>query len=492
MECLPEGVDRIQATRPGVSKQNPNMPSRQPCWQPPLSSAAPQPKVPSPSTHASPASQGDIHTPFTTTSDVLKKLNVALSEMYENDGGGGEAVEDMEKCQQLQPQCKTPLCGSINNNSNNKPHFELQKRFEDGYSRPATNSELKASDLDSKVKQVAQHLSQLDTDDERNRFLESHIAYANDLYAKGQYEEAMDAYVTCLTGTEPKSHPVRLARILHNLAQSALKIKGYQRCIRVCTIALEQLQLEEKKEEDEGMEEEDEGKEQEEVPPSNPVLVNPDLVGYAAKLHFKRAKARRLLGLYDEALGDLDRTSLWLARAAEQSTALHTSAGAAGAAAQRQALEEERAILARSIQRGEHNHTRQRHAMQRFLGGDRENVSLNDATDSNGAVGGADAARRSSPLYPPNPTNSAAPPSQRQCSTLRAPSRTVYTDDNKDSNRTAVVDDDSDDEPCWQRFVGFVRLALFAILPRLALVESKSTSAVAQQRRPGSRRCKGD
>jgi tetratricopeptide (TPR) repeat protein len=271
--------------------------------------------------------------PFTTTSDVLKELNRALAALdpQDEDGGGDSRSSDA------------------------KPRFEIQKKFDNGSTRPATTAEVKSQDFQTKLKQTAQHLSTLSSDEERADFVQRQISYGNQLYESQQYEEAMDVYLTCMAGVETSSSPsqkaVLLCRLLHNLAQAALQLGWYAKSIRFCSIGLEQLRLEASKTVNSSAVSDSEDKS---IGTSD---VDSGRRQYAVKLYFKRGKAQRLKGNYADAQRDLKQAEAWVEGSGESPPAEQV----------RKAIRRELQLLSQAIHRGRENHQRQQSAMQQVL-----------------------------------------------------------------------------------------------------------------------------
>lgn len=233
--------------------------------------------------------------PFTTASDVLRSLNTALAETgHDSD----------------------PL----------RPSFQLQKRFEDGSTRPATVEERKAADLDSKLKQVANHVASLKTLDERLEFIEGQRQYGNHLYSESRFEEAIDVYLTCLTVA--KESDALFLKVMNNLAQASLQLQWYLKTEKFVTLALEHLHL---------TTESETGDEHRQA---------------VAKLFFRRGKARRLRGDYTEAKADLMAAQRWMD---EPDSAEHRS------------IDKELRLLAQSVQEGRKNLQRAQRAMKTVL-----------------------------------------------------------------------------------------------------------------------------
>jgi hypothetical protein len=190
--------------------------------------------------------------PFVTTSNVLNQLNTQLQTL-----SGAEAFQ--------QP-----------------PRFELQKRLPDGSAIPASDSDLRASDLQTKLQQSAKFVSLLD-DEDKFEWADQQRKAGNAYFKHGDYVSAMDIYLTCLV---VKDHRQEFTTdiyfpVLNNLASCTLQLSMYKKTIIFCDIGLEK-----------------EAQVDLETSPSSSRL-------FLAKLYFKRAKAYRLTGEYGMARKDL-------------------------------------------------------------------------------------------------------------------------------------------------------------------------------------------
>ena len=195
---------------------------------------------------------GPPQLPFVTTSDVLNQLNTQLQTL-----SGAEALQ--------QP-----------------PRFELQKRLPDGSAIPASGSDLRASDLQTKLQQSAKFVSLLD-DQDKFEWADQQRQTGNAYFKHGDYTSAMDIYLTCLV---VKDHRQEFTTdiyfpVLNNLASCTLQLKMYKKTIIFCDIGLEK-----------------EAEVNLETSPLSSRL-------FLAKLYFKRAKAYRLTGEYSKARKDL-------------------------------------------------------------------------------------------------------------------------------------------------------------------------------------------
>jgi hypothetical protein len=200
-------------------------------------------------TDATVKEEGPPKLPFVTTSDVLNQLNTQLESL-----SGAEAL---------------------------KPRFELQKRLPDGSAIPASESDLRASDLQTKLQQSATFVSGLN-DQDKLEWADQQRQAGNAYFYHGDYKSAMDIYLTCLV---VKDHRQEFTTdiyfpVLNNLAQCTLQLSMYKKTIIFCDIGLE-------KEVEVNLE------------------TSPSSRLFLAKLYFKRAKAYRLTGEYGKSRKDL-------------------------------------------------------------------------------------------------------------------------------------------------------------------------------------------
>ena len=190
---------------------------------------------------AAAASEHGTDTPsslFFTTTDLIDKMNRSIQEATgvagELPGGGG---------------------------------FELQRKLPDGSYRRADESETAAANFQAKMKQAAEMTASLEPG-ERIEWAGWQRKQGNELFARGEYREAMDVYLTCLvamdqnTGnknenadsdgggsnsTEQQPADDMAERIekeiklpvLLNLALSAMKLGLLSKADQFCSFALE-------------------------------------------------------------------------------------------------------------------------------------------------------------------------------------------------------------------------------------------------------------
>ncbi|KAL3781692.1 hypothetical protein ACHAW5_011062 [Stephanodiscus triporus] len=226
-----------------------------------------------------------------------------------------------------------------------------------------------AADFQSKMKQASEMISGMD----RRRKLEwaaRHRREGNALFARGEYREAMDVYLTCLVavdrgGASPASsadddNEIPRSRmeeeiqlpVLLNLALSAMKMGMLSKAEKFCNFAIDETAC---------------GK------------ISP-------KAHFRRGRVRLLMGCYASAESDLD-TALGLL---PLDNAGKIDGGGAPGRANDAEVENERAVVLREKRRlhslvwqEERNMKVQRRAMERLFGSssDREERGMRLSTD---------------------------------------------------------------------------------------------------------------
>lgn len=202
---------------------------------------------------------------FFTTSDLIERMNQSVAEI----SGGGDA---------------------------SGTGFELRRQMPDGSTRRADAADTAAADLQSKIKQTAAVLSGL-TSEEKVDWAKAQRLEGNSMFAKGQYNEAMDIYITCLVAMDKlKSSDGEMAGqdgakekkgtatfsgdierdiqlpVLLNLALCALKLGMLRKAESFCNFALQT-----------------------------------SLGQHNPKVYFRRGRARMLMGSYDAARTDLEK-----------------------------------------------------------------------------------------------------------------------------------------------------------------------------------------
>jgi len=173
--------------------------------------------------------------------------------------------------------------------------FELQTKMPDGSYRRAEESEMAAADFQAKMKQASEMIKSLNPE-QKIEWAKHQRQEGNDLFAKGDYKEAMDVYLTCLVAMDKSSSAVATNTknpsiinddsnellsmqieteiklpVLLNLALSAMKMGMLSKSEKFCNFAMEM----------------ESGRQ-------------------SVKAHFRRARVRMLMGQYVSAELDLD------------------------------------------------------------------------------------------------------------------------------------------------------------------------------------------
>ena len=257
-------------------------------------------------------------TDFVTTSCVIDTINAAL--------------EDMN------PPTTSP--------GQKRGFFELQKRMPDGSARKATDEEITSEDMKNKLEQAAQLTSRM-TLEQKIEWAQKQRQSGNQLYQDGQYKEAIDIYLTCLvvrdTAQQQVDQEVLILPVMNNLAQCSLQLGWYHKAELFCTLALEALETDSR---------------------------GPSV----AKLYFKRGKARRLRGWYDEAKGDLERAMVTLGTRTDNPT---------DKSAEQKSIEREFQLLNKAVLEGKKNKKRAQRAMQQVLGSSHVERGTPDSSAAN-------------------------------------------------------------------------------------------------------------
>ena len=106
---------------------------------------------------------------------------------------------------------------------------QLKRKLDDGTLVPSTEVDKKAADLSAKMRQSAEEVFGMSFGEKVAWALERRKA-GNDLFASGEFQEAMDVYMTALVAVskeeaEEKESDVKVALpVLLNLAQCALNL----------------------------------------------------------------------------------------------------------------------------------------------------------------------------------------------------------------------------------------------------------------------------
>lgn len=206
---------------------------------------------------------------FFTTSNIVGQMNSAMG------CGGGAATSNESK----------------NNDDEEVRGFELHTRMPDGSYRPTQSNELAAVDFQSKMKQAAESIVGLDGQ-QKLEWASRQRRMGNELFAAGEYREAMDVYLTCLVVVErggkgassslldddgnnsifdQMEEEIQLP-VLLNLALSAMKMGMLGKAEKFCNYAIDETSC---------------GK-------------------LSPKAYFRRGRVRLLMGHYVDAESDLD------------------------------------------------------------------------------------------------------------------------------------------------------------------------------------------
>ena len=161
----------------------------------------------------------------------------------------------------------------------------------------------------------------------------------NVLYKEGDYRAALDVYLTCLVAKtdDPDFVTHVFLPVMNNLAQSSLQLGMYRKAQQFCTMALEDIHLEEQ---------------------------STQLV---AKLHFRRGRALRLSGEYEAARDDLETAMNMLEKESIEF----------------RSVQRELQLIQRAEIGERRNEKRQQRAMQRLLGGVAGETVPDDAARAN-------------------------------------------------------------------------------------------------------------
>lgn len=223
---------------------------------------------------------------FFTTSDLIARINQSVAEVSALSTDG---------------EADTPAATATSHPGG----FELRRQMPDGSTRRADAADTAVADLQSKIKQTAAVLSALNAE-EKMDWAQQQRRLGNKIFARGDYTEAMDVYITCLVAmdklkdsadTDDKGgeqaaksgesfaaaetvavysqdsieRDIQLP-VLLNLALCALKLGMLRKAESFCNFALETT-----------------------------------LGADCPKAYFRRGRARMLMGSYEDARVDLER-----------------------------------------------------------------------------------------------------------------------------------------------------------------------------------------
>jgi tetratricopeptide (TPR) repeat protein len=118
----------------------------------------------------------------------------------------------------------------------------LKRKLEDGSLIESTQAERDAADCSAKMRQSAEQIANL-TQDEKALWAADRRKHGNDLFTSGEFQKAMDVYMTCLCGMAPPTAPkddvlksdeiIALPAML-NMAACAYQLGNYAKCVTLC------------------------------------------------------------------------------------------------------------------------------------------------------------------------------------------------------------------------------------------------------------------
>lgn len=303
--------------------------------------------------------------PFVTTSSVLNQLNKSLTELANSNDPD------------------VSLAGL-------SPRFELQKRLPDGSTVPASSSDVAYSDLKTKLEQSAKFATSLESDAERARWAERQRQVGNAYFQKAEYPAAMDIYLTCLVVKQdtPAFLQQTLLPVLNNLAQCTLQLGMHKKTMEFCHIALEEL---------------DKYPSLSSSPSSVVEEDNDDSSScmririVKCKIYYKRAKARRLTGLYGLAREDLNQASACLPTSHAEGDDDNSSSSESNVGPYRHAIQKEFRLVETAEKEARKNRQRQKQGMQKALSMTAPSTTITTATGEN-STEESNGISRSSPL----------------------------------------------------------------------------------------------
>jgi tetratricopeptide (TPR) repeat protein len=299
---------------------------------------------------------------FFTTSDLIGRMNSAMRCANNPDDGPTSSSSS-----------SSPFASLSSGATGAGGGFELHARMPDGSYRRAHESEMAAADFQSKMKQASEMISGMD----RRRKLEwaaRHRREGNALFARGEYGEAMDVYLTCLvavdrggassaSSADDDDDDILRSRmeeeiqlpVLLNLALSAMKMGMLSKAEKFCNFAIDETAC---------------GK------------ISP-------KAHFRRGRVRLLMGRYASAESDLD-TALGLL---PLDNAEEIDGGGASGRGNDADVESERAVVLREkrrlhslVRQEERNMKVQRRAMERLFGSSSDREERDGEDESPGSL----------------------------------------------------------------------------------------------------------
>ncbi|GMI41376.1 hypothetical protein TeGR_g7726 [Tetraparma gracilis] len=118
----------------------------------------------------------------------------------------------------------------------------LNRKLDDGSLVPASQGEKDAADAAAKMRQSAEQIANL-TQEEKGMWAEDRRGHGNDHYREGEFQKAMDVYMTCLVGMAPADSPPAELRAsdekialpaLLNMAACAFQLGNYSKTVQIC------------------------------------------------------------------------------------------------------------------------------------------------------------------------------------------------------------------------------------------------------------------
>ena len=121
---------------------------------------------------------------FFTTSDLIERMNSAIRDANDdNPIPSSKSVRDSDGA------------------GGNTGGFELQMKLPDGSYRRAEQKEIAAADFQTKMKQASERIAGFDSQ-KKMEWAKCQRLEGNTLFARGEYADAMDVYLTCLVAMD--------------------------------------------------------------------------------------------------------------------------------------------------------------------------------------------------------------------------------------------------------------------------------------------------
>ena len=292
---------------------------------------------------------------FFTTSDLIERMNSAIRDANDdNPIPSSKSVRDSDGA------------------GGNTGGFELQMKLPDGSYRRAEQNEIAAADFQTKMKQASERIAGFDSQ-QKMEWAKFQRLEGNTLFARGEYAEAMDVYLTCLvamdqpcnTTTSTDNSTIDLANnenssqsrllqvqmdseiklpVLLNLAICSLKLGMPSKAEKFCNFAMDT-----------------------------------ELGKQSPKASFFRGRARMLMGKYSAAESDLN-NALNLIRGKKGLSDKSTNNHSLNEGEDEEAvILREKLKLQKLVHRGQKNRNQQRRAMEKvFKHGQSEWCSTED------------------------------------------------------------------------------------------------------------------